>query len=208
MISKDNDKIVFIDGENFRQGLVDILLQRDLIKDKNEFFKIDVRGLIEDVISKKGVKITYYASVIKTSAAYEPSEEITRQIHNIREKSRRWIALLKNQNIDCVKAGNLKVKEGKKCPYCHQTSDILQEKGVDVRVALDMFETAYNSNNKDIIIVSSDTDLCPTYHKIKALNKNIKVIYVCFSERVNRAVSAATTETITITPQKVKQYLI
>ena len=169
---------------------------------------MDVRGLIEDVIGEKGIKINYYASVIKTSAAYKPPKEISQQINNIREKSRRWVALLKNQGVDYIKAGNLKVKEGKKCPFCHKTSDILQEKGVDVRLALDMFEAAHNNRSQDIIVVSSDTDLCPTYHKIKRMNKNINMVYVCFSEKVNRAVSAATTETITITPQKVKQYFL
>ena len=206
--SKHVSKTVFIDGENFRQNLADVLLNQKLIKDKNEFFKVDVRALIEDIVGEKGIEITYYASAIKTSVAYEPSKEILRQINMIREKSRRWTALLKNQNIKYVKAGSLKVKEGKKCPYCHKTSDILQEKGVDVRVALDMFETAYSNNNQDIIVVSSDTDLCPTYHKIQRMKKNIRTVYVCFSEKVNRAVSAATTETITITPQKVKQYFI
>ena len=206
--SKHESKTVFIDGENFRQNLADVLLNQKLIKDKNEFFKVDVRALIEDIVGEKGIEITYYASAIKTSVAYEPSKEILRQINMIREKSRRWTALLKNQNIKYVKAGSLKVKEGKKCPYCHKTSDILQEKGVDVRVALGMFETAYSNNNQDIIVVSSDTDLCPTYHKIQRMKKNIRTVYVCFSEKVNHAVSAATTETITITPQKVKQYFI
>lgn len=206
--NKNKTKIVFVDGENFRQGLVNVLLKQKLINDKNVFFELDVRGLIEDIIGEKDIKINYYASVVKTSAAYEPSKEISQQINNIREKSRRWVALLKNQCINYIKAGNLKVKEGKKCPFCHKTSDILQEKGVDVRLALDMFETACNSRNQDIVVVSSDTDLCPTYHKIKRINKNTNIIYICFSEKVNRAVSAATTETITITPQKVKQYFL
>lgn len=205
-MKRSKKKIIFVDGENFRQGLVNSLLDQKLIKDKNVFFKMDIRGLIEDAIGEQNLNINYYASEIKTPNGYKPSKEITEQICMIREKSRRWVVLLKQQGINYIKAGNLKVKEGKKCAHCHMVSDILQEKGVDVRVALDMLEVAYEKPRTDIVVISSDTDLCPTYHKIRA--KKLKVVYACFSERVNRAVVSATNEVITITPQKVKQYFL
>ena len=200
----NSQKIVFVDGENFRQRVVELLCNQGVIADKNAHFSLDVRGLIEDVLGISGVEINYYASEIKTPKGYTPSAKIQRQVDGIKENSRRWVAMLKRQGINYIKAGNLKVKEGKECNHCHKTQEILQEKGVDVRMALDMLEIAYKTKNVDIVSVSSDTDLCPSYHKIR--KRKCKTTYICFSDSVNRAVAAATDETITITPQKVMSY--
>ena len=200
----NSQKIVFVDGENFRQRVVELLCHQGVIADKNAYFSLDVRGLIEDVLGISGVEINYSASEIKTPKGYTPSVRIQRQVDGIKENSRRWVAMLKRQDINYIKAGNLKVKEGKECNHCHKTQEILQEKGVDVRMALDMLELSYKTKNTSVVSVSSDTDLCPSYHKIR--KRKCKTTYICFSDSVNRAVAAATDETITITPQKVMSY--
>mgnify|MGYP000913585331 FL=1 len=200
----NSQKIVFVDGENFRQRVVELLCNQGVIADKNAYFSLDVRGLIEDILGINRVEINYYASEIKTPKGYTPSARIQRQVDGIKENSRRWVAMLKSQDINYIKAGNLKVKEGKECNHCHKTQEILQEKGVDVRIALDMLELSYRTKNTNIVSISSDTDLCPSYHKIR--KRKCKTTYICFSDSVNRAVAAATDETITITPQKVISY--
>ena len=112
-----------------------------------------------------------------------------------------------NQGIEYIKAGNLKVKADKPCPNCKNIQDRLQEKGVDVRLALDIFEASLENKNKnkEIVVISSDTDLCPVYHKIKKYGVHIK--YVCFATRLNRAIAAATDEIISITPEKAVKFL-
>lgn len=200
----NSQKIVFVDGENFRQRVVELLCNQGVIADKNAYFSLDVRGLIEDILGINRVEINYYTSEIKTPKGYTPSARIQRQVDGIKENSRRWVAMLKSQDINYIKAGNLKVKEGKECNHCHKTQEILQEKGVDVRIALDMLELSYRTKNTNIVSISSDTDLCPSYHKIR--KRKCKTTYICFSDSVNRAVAAATDETITITPQKVISY--
>ena len=200
----NSQKIVFVDGENFRQRVVELLCNQGVIADKNAYFSLDVRGLIEDVLGINGVEINYYASEIKTPKGYTPSARIQRRVDGIKENSRRWVAMLKRQGINSIKAGTLKVTEGKECIHCHKTQEVLQEKGVDVRIALDMLELSYKTKNVSVVSVSSDTDLCPSYHKIR--KRKCKTTYVCFSDSVNRAVAAATDETITITPQKVMSY--
>ena len=200
----NSQKIVFVDGENFRQRVVELLCNQGVIADKNAYFSLDVRGLIEDILGINRVEINYYASEIKTPKGYTPSARIQRQVDGIKENSRRWVAMLKSQDINYIKAGNLKVKEGKECNHCHKTQEILQEKGVDVRIALYMLELSYRTKNTNIVSISSDTDLCPSYHKIR--KRKCKTTYICFSDSVNRAVAAATDETITITPQKVISY--
>ena len=46
----NSQKIVFVDGENFRQRVVELLCNQGVIADKNAYFSLDVRGLIEDIL--------------------------------------------------------------------------------------------------------------------------------------------------------------
>ena len=124
----NSQKIVFVDGENFRQRVVELLCHQGVIADKNAYFSLDVRGLIEDVLGISGVEINYYASEIKTPKGYTPSVRIQRQVDGIKENSRRWVAMLKRQGINYIKAGNLKVKEGKECNHCHKPQEICRRR--------------------------------------------------------------------------------
>ncbi|MBR3322023.1 NYN domain-containing protein [Candidatus Saccharibacteria bacterium] len=196
--------IVFIDGENFRQRLSDCLLASGRTK-KSENFKYDVAGLLREVLNSNDLDIRYYASEIKTPVGYVPAKRVQKQINNIRSYTRKWVADIKNQGINYIKAGNLKVKEGKPCYKCRARQEHLQEKGVDVRISLDIFEASLDKNTKEIAVFSSDTDLCPAYHKIKKYGTTVK--YLCFAPYLNRAVSAATTETITITAAIAAKFL-
>ena len=202
----NTDMLVLIDGENFRQNLAAILADEGIIDDKDVFFKYDIAGLLKDVLDQKNLDIHYYASEIKTPKGYMPNKNTMKRLTKIKEKMRKWVPMLKQQNIDYIKAGNLKVKEGKTCRKCRLKNEILQEKGVDVRIALDILESSIDKRCKELAIVSSDTDLCPAYHKSKKYNT--KLIYICFASKVNRAVSAVCNETITITTAKLKKYFI
>lgn len=197
---------VFVDGENFRQRLTEILEDLGLVK-SGASYSYDVAGLIKDVLGRDDAEILYYASEIKTPVGYTPSIPIKRRITKIKANMRRWVADLSNQGVKYIKAGNLKVKEGRPCTKCHAKQEHLQEKGVDVRLALDVFEWSLDETNREIIVVSSDTDICPVYHKIKKRNAGISIKYLCFATSVNRAVSAATDETITIPTAKVQKFL-
>ena len=196
---------VFIDGENFRQRLADVLEKEGLIQ-HGQYFNYDLRGLLVDLLGDNNLNIRYYSSEIRMPVGYVPSEDVRKRIEFIRNNTRRWVARLKNQDVEYVKAGNLKVKSGKQCRKCGAIQDQLQEKGVDVRLALDILEFSMSEDVKEIAVVSSDTDICPAYHKIEKYG--VKVKYICFASALNRAVSAATNETITITGQKAKEYLL
>lgn len=196
--------IVFIDGENFRQRLADCLLTSGKIK-KNENFKYDIAGLLREVLDLEDLEIRYYTSEIRMPVGYTPVKRVQKQITNIRDNMRKWVADIKNQGIDYIKAGNLKVKESKPCYKCHAKQEHLQEKGVDVRISLDIFEASLDKKTEEIAVFSSDTDLCPAYHKAKQHGTAIK--YLCFAPYLNRAVSAATSETITITTNTAAKFL-
>jgi uncharacterized LabA/DUF88 family protein len=50
------------------------------------------------------------------------------------------------------------------------------EKGVDVKLAVDLIVGAYENLYDVAIVVSSDTDLIPAIQKVKALGKEIEYI--------------------------------
>lgn len=196
---------VYIDGENFRKNLVRSLIESGLLLAERDLISYPIRNLIEDVLEVKGASLNYYASKIKLPNGYAPNEDVLQQVELIREYSRHWVASLQAQNIQYIKAGNLKIKSSKPCRTCHTTQDILQEKGVDVRIALDILESAYEQGlDNTIVIASSDTDLCPVIHKVQA--KGVKVIYLCFASHINRAMSAVSDETVAISEGKLTRY--
>lgn len=196
---------VYIDGENCRKGLVRVLSGQGLIKNERTLLNYQLRDLLEDVLASEGIKICYYASKIKLPQGYTPSKTVLNHINVIKQYSRRWIPHLSSQNIHYIKAGSLKVKSSKKCVNCGKTQDILQEKGVDVRIAIDALDDVYSKNKKHVVIMSSDTDLCPAMHRIQSYGAH--VTYVCFADATNRAIAAVADETVTISISKARKYL-
>lgn len=195
---------VFVDGENFRQGLTKELFDKHLINHYDTIYEYDVAGLIREALLVDDVNIWYYASEVKRPQGYEPDSEILEQMEKIERKAKFWIPMLKNQGIRYIKAGNLKPKPGKACRYCGKEEDVIQEKGVDVRMALDIFEECLNPECEEIAVMSSDVDLCPVYQK--ARRHWTKVRYICFGDRVNKGVSSACYKTMMIGPGILKKH--
>ena len=194
---------VYVDGENFRHGVANSLMAQRAISSMQELETFPLRSLLSLTLEEKHLEIAYYASKIKLPRGYEPSAEILAQADQIKEFSRRWVADLAHQRVHYIKAGYLKVKTGSVCPHCGHRQEVLQEKGVDVRIAVDIIDDAYKETSPKIAILSSDTDLIPALERVK--RRGLGIAYVCFSRSVNRAMSAVADETITITPQRIIQ---
>jgi uncharacterized LabA/DUF88 family protein len=196
---------VYIDGENCRKGLVRVLQDTGLIHNSREMTTYKLRELLVDVLnSDSGLEINYYASKIKLPHGYTPAADVMAHVNVIRQFTRQWVPTLERQGITYVKAGYLKVKSGTKCPNCGHVQDVLQEKGVDVRVATDVLSAAYTQEKPTIVLFSSDSDLIPALARAK--EQGAKIIYVCFADYVNYAVSRVADETVSIPTEKVKKY--
>ena len=195
---------IYIDGENFRKGLERYLQEMGLLQGGTTLKKYNVRALLEDVVGGNNLQIVYYSSKVKLPRGYEPGTRAINVANKIKEESRVWLASIVSQDIKLIKAGNLKIKQSKPCGRCQNQQEVLQEKGVDVRLAVDVLEDVYEASLSSVGLLSSDTDLCPVIHK--AVAKSVKVIYICFANGLNRAVAAASSETITISAEKVKKY--
>lgn len=194
---------VYIDGENFRHILVDILVSEKVISNSRAITDFPIRKLLTDLLDAKDLEISYYASKIKLPHGYEPSQAVLKHAAKIREFNRRWVPSLQKQNINYVKAGYLKVKNAQPCPKCGHQQEVVQEKGVDVRVAVDMITESFEGRHKQAVLFSSDTDLAPALNRLQT--KSVRITYVCFGEAVNRAIAAIANETVTFTRKKIVQ---
>lgn len=193
---------IFIDGENLRHGLADVLVNAGLISTSRDLRSYPFKNLLIDVLGRDDLEIFYYASRIKLPKGYQPTEHIIQRAVEINEFNRRWIAHLTEQNIEHIKAGYLKVKSTEPCPKCGQISEVLQEKGVDVRLAIDLVGASDESKG-EVGLLSSDSDLIPAVDRVN--RSGGKVVYICFADSVNRAMSASASETVAIATSKVVQ---
>ncbi|MCY4000786.1 MAG: NYN domain-containing protein [Bacteroidetes bacterium] len=66
------------------------------------------------------------------------------------------------------------------CPKCNKKISSTEEKGIDVRMAVDMIKFAWVDNYDVAILVSDDTDFIPVAELLGT--KGIKVVHATFSD--------------------------
>lgn len=187
--------IVFIDGENLRHRLKDILIDKKYIDKTEDSFAFQLSGLLENRLGRKPDQIIYYTTKLR-----KPDRSLPKRVQNnfeaIRIANRSWLSRLQNQGIEVVKAGYLNIRETNKCLYCGKTTLTPQEKGVDVRLAIDILQAAVIQKKKEIVVISSDTDLLPAFRVISSTKTDL--FYMAINDHINRALSGEATKTIVI----------
>ena len=160
MLEKDlEDKkervIIFLDGSNFYHRLKDAELNLKQLLGFNykKFSEWLAHG-------RHIVNCVYYVGLVRKEKGNSKSEELVKN-------QQRLFASLKNQGWE-VKTGFMMV---------HGRD--YKEKGVDVKLAVDILDMAYQDQYDSAIIVSSDTDLIPGIEKAKERGKKIE--YIGFS---------------------------
>lgn len=187
-----------IDGQNFMYKAADILMEAGKIRDKNELTKIDIRGVIENIFESE-VDITFYGAKVKVRK--DKGDDIHRKTARFYDVSRRIRNTLNSQNISYNESGKLKLRDSDTCKSCGNQDLRMQEKGVDVGIAVDMVVDSLRDGVERLVLVSSDTDLLPAI-KI-ARNSGSKVIYVGFSNKTTKAIVAEADETEIIRDQEI-----
>ena len=185
---------ILIDGENLRHQLAHVLYEHKIITDKNAYFQFNLAAFLQDALGVESVEATYYTTRIKQPNQKIPAN-LQKRITSISESNRRWVADLANQKIRVVKAGYLRVRESSACIHCGKKTLVLQEKGVDVRVATDLVIVSHDSTHKTLVLASSDSDLIPS---IEAANRSgLRTTYLCYAGWLNRSIAAQAYKTIT-----------
>lgn len=146
--------IVLIDGSNFYFKLKNLQL--------HNLLSLDFSGFLSSLVDgSKLVGGTYYVGAVRTDG--------TKKTQTLFNNQRKLLAHLKKHKVSYSLG------------YLLKSDGIFHEKGVDVKLAVDVLVAAYEDVCDRIYLVSSDTDLLPAIKK--AQEKGKKVEYVGFSHK-------------------------
>jgi len=188
--------ILFVDGRNFLDKINSIVNPN---KNKDIDFSIyNFKGLIDKVLSEIKIdeKIFYFGKLIEHPDTIEKSRKLI-------EKQRLLKTHLERQGFKVILAGRVR-GHIERCVKGHEML-IFKEKGVDVRIAVDMITLAGNNELKTVIIGSSDSDLQPAIRELK--KRKIERIYLGFEDNPNKGLTFTTNRTILIRNSEVLEFL-
>jgi uncharacterized LabA/DUF88 family protein len=180
--------VLYIDGENLRHYIEDVLKKEGIGKNNASILNVDLKTLFEKVL--KGIRVSrkiYYASKLRFH------KNTPRKSRSLIQKQRVLKTKLEKAGFEFVISGNIRaqvIRTNKKSRV------IFREKGVDVKIAVDLVAAACDKKTKRIIICSSDSDLQPAVKEIK--DRGIEIIYLGFEINPNKGLIYTTNRTILI----------
>mgnify|MGYP001607665714 FL=1 len=181
-----NRVIVFIDGNNFYYKL------RDIISGKSEIFKLidfNYQEFSENLTKDNVlVEVRYYIGAVKRQDGQ--NKEKSEKLYANQQK---LLAKLQQQNIPAI-LGNL----------IQHPDKSFHEKGVDVRIAVEMIRLAHKNKYDIAYLLSSDTDLVPAVEEVRSLNK--QVYYMGTSKGQSFGLTKASNDTILLRDEDVMPY--
>jgi uncharacterized LabA/DUF88 family protein len=185
--------VVYIDGQNFLYKAANVLIDAGKITAKQDLHTFSFRTLIENLLDEEGVEIRFYGTKLKRLKSPPESELIASKSAMMVDSQRQLRNSLNKQDIIFIESGKLKLRDGDLCKNCGAQEKHFQEKGVDVRIAVDMLLDAHNGEDQKFVLISSDTDLLPAIQNV--IIKGKEVIYVGFSDKLTKAIVTNATET-------------
>lgn len=174
--------ILFIDGENFLHKIKEILKEEEIDKNKTDLALIDLNKLLQDPLKGFTVsrKIVYVSRLHFHPQTKKKSEELIKFQRKLRNN-------LVNQGYDFIIAGNVRAqKAGGKIFF--------REKGVDVKIGVDLVSLACKKQLATAILCSSDSDLQPAVEELR--ERRVRVVYLGFETNPNKGLMYTTNRTI------------
>jgi len=185
--------ILFIDGENFLHKVEDVLKKESKAKGFPETVNLDFNKLLIGALNGLDLsrKIFYGAKLHFNKETPKKSQELIKV-------QRKLINNLKNQKFEFIMAGNVRgQKVGK--------SMIFREKGVDVKIAVDLVSMACDDKLKTAILCSSDSDLQPAIAEVR--KRGVEIIYLGFEISPNKGLTYTCNRTILLRNSEVIEAL-
>jgi uncharacterized LabA/DUF88 family protein len=181
------ETVLLIDGENLKGKIKAVFSYAK--KDKPLWHEYDFKGLFDKVLAGVAInrKIFYFARIKEHESSKEKSQQLI-------EEQRLLKTHLEQQGFEVILSGRVRgqmedSQHGKKVL-------VFKEKGVDVKIAVDMVCLACDQKVKEIILASSDSDLQPAIKEVRA--RKIVCIYLGFEAQPNKGLSYTTNRTILI----------
>jgi uncharacterized LabA/DUF88 family protein len=176
-------RILLIDGENFKgkiRGVFNAEGEKDLI-----WHKYDFKGLFNKVL--EGIEINevcfYFARIKDHPKSSEKSKQLI-------EEQRLLKTYLESCGFNVIMAGSVRGNIDKSGTL------VFKEKGVDVKIGVDMVALACDKKVDSIILGSSDSDLQPAIKEVS--ERGLECIYLGFEMQPNKGITYTTTRTILI----------
>lgn len=163
--------IVYLDGENVVHQLMDVLRRTRHLKTRDDLLKVDVAGLIKQLVGAKDIKIKYYTTTLQL---VKTDEDMQKRSEDMIAWTALWTNHLIGQGIEIIKAGKLMARDGITCKNCGHREAVFREKGVDVRLAVDL--VVDSEADKTLVIWSSDADLLPAIEVVKSRGARVKIL--------------------------------
>ena len=189
------ETILLIDGENFKGKIKAVV--KEAKKDKPIWHEYNFLSLLDKVLKdiKIDQKIFYFGKIRE----HEDSREKSKQLI---EEQRLLKTHLEKQGFQIILAGRVRgqMEEG----VNGKRTLIFREKGVDVKIAVDMVCLACDKKAKEIILGSSDSDLQPAINEVR--NRKISCLYLGFENQPNKGLTFTTNKTILIRNSEVLEY--
>ena len=173
--------LLFVDGENFLHKIKEIVSDEKIGTFK-DISNIDFQKLLSSTLPKlKFSRKLFYAAKI-----HAHPQTRTKSIQLI-ELQRRLKANLEKQGFEFIIAGNVRAQSiGNKI--------IFREKGVDVKIAVDMVSLACDKLLDNAVLCSSDSDLQPAVSELK--RRKVKTVYLGFEAKLNKGLVYTCDETV------------
>ncbi len=191
------DTILFIDGENFIHKLEEVLKSKNIDKEKIDMASLNFNALF--ALPLKDYKIS---KKIFYSAKLHFFEETGQKSNKLIEIQRKLKNNLIKQGFEFIIAGHVrrqKVKVDRKEGF------VFKEKGVDVRIAVDLVALSCDKKLKTAILCSSDSDLQPAVKEVR--KRGTKIIYLGFELNPNKGLTYTTNRTILFRDSEILEVL-
>ena len=174
--------ILVIDGENLLHKVKEVLSKEDIKKAKIDLASINLNQLFKEPLNSFEIfrKIFYGARLHLHQDTKRKSEELIKFQRKLRNG-------LIEQGYEFVIAGNVRAQKV-------DNKIVFREKGVDVKIAVDLVSLACDKKIETAILCSSDSDLQPAVKELKT--RKVEVIYLGFETNPNKGLTYTTDRTI------------
>lgn len=189
------ETILLIDGENLKGKIKAVF--KDLKISKPIWHEYDFKGLFDKALSGFNISKTvfYFARVKEHQDSIKKSRILI-------EEQRLIKTHLEKQGFEVVLSGRVRgqmedTKDGKKIL-------VFREKGVDVKIAVDMVSLACDQKVKEIILGSSDSDLQPAIKEVR--ERKVDCVYLGFESQPNKGMTFTTNKTILLRNSEILEF--
>lgn len=187
--------LLLVDGENFKGKVKYVFEQAE--KEKPVWYEYDFKGLFNKVLTGITIDtiIFYFARIKEHPERKEKSKQLI-------EEQRLLKTHLENQGFTVILSG--RVRGQYETDINGKTTLVFKEKGVDVKIAVDMISMSCDKKAKHIILASSDSDLQPAIQEIR--KRNTDCTYLGFEVQPNKGLTFTTNKTILIRNSELFEY--